>query len=48
MEKQTGFLGISSSFWGVIVILALVAGAIVICALVLLAFGLDVGRVLSS
>jgi len=48
MEKQAGFLGTSSSFWGVIVILALVAGVILICALVLLAFGLDIGGVLSS
>lgn len=48
MEKQTGFMGISSSFWGVIVILALVAGVILLCALVLLAFGLDIGGVLSS
>ncbi len=43
MEKQTGFLGFSSSVWGVIGILSLLAGAIVVCALVLLAFGLDIG-----
>ena len=42
MQKQTGFLGITASVWGVIGILALLAGAIVICALVLLAFGLDI------
>jgi hypothetical protein len=48
MEKQTGFLGISSAAWVVIGILALGAGALVICALVLMAFGIDVGGVLSS
>lgn len=48
MDKQTGFLGISSSAWVVIGILALGAGALVICALVLMAFGIDVGGVLSS
>lgn len=48
MEQQAGFLGISSSGWRVIGILALVAGAILLCALVALAFGLDVGKVVSS
>ena len=48
MEKQTGFLGISSAAWVVIGILALGTGALVVCALVLMAFGLDVGGVLSS
>lgn len=48
MEKQIGFMGTSSSFWGVIGILVLVAGLILICALVVLAFGLDIGGVLSS
>ncbi len=46
MEKQTGFLGISSAAWVVIGILALGAGALVICALVLMAFGIDVSGVL--
>jgi hypothetical protein len=48
MEKQAGFMGISNSVWGVIGILALVGGLILICALVVLAFGLDIGGVLSS
>lgn len=48
MEKQISFMGTSSSFWGVIGILVLVAGLILICALVVLAFGLDIGGVLSS
>jgi|GEM_PF-1200674 len=43
MEKQTGFLGISSSAWGVFGMLALAAGALVICALVVMMFGLDIG-----
>jgi hypothetical protein len=48
MEEQTGFMGISSAAWVVIGILALGASALVICALVLLAFGIDVGGVFSS
>jgi hypothetical protein len=47
MEKQTDFLGISSRAWCVIGVLSLAAGAMVICALVLFAFGVDVGGVLS-
>ena len=44
MEKQTGFLGISSAAWVVIGILALVmGGAIVIWAILFLAFGLTIG-----
>jgi hypothetical protein len=43
MEKQTGFLGISPSVWGVIGIVAILAGATMICALVALMFGLDAG-----
>ncbi len=43
MEKQTGFLGILSSAWGVFGILVLVTGVIAICALVLLAFYIDIG-----
>jgi len=46
MEKQTGCQGISSSAWSVIGIVALVVGAIVICALVAMMFGLDIGEVL--
>ena len=47
MEKQTGLLGISSWAWCVIGLLGLAAGAMLICALVLFAFGVDVGGVLS-
>ncbi len=44
METQTGFLGISSRAWVVIGILtAVVGGAIIIWALLLLAFGLSIG-----
>ena len=44
MEKKTGFLGIPSSAWVVIGILALMGGgAIVTCALVALAFGVSIG-----
>ncbi len=44
MEKQTGFLGISSSVWVVIGILAaVVGGGIVIWAILFLAFGLTIG-----
>jgi len=44
MEKQTGFLGISSAAWVVIGILALMGGgAIVIWALLALAFGVSIG-----
>lgn len=44
METQTGFLGISSRAWVVIGILtAVVGGAIIIWALLLLAFGLTIG-----
>jgi len=44
MEKQTGFLGISSSAWVVIgIVAAVLAGAIVIWALLFLAFGLTIG-----
>jgi hypothetical protein len=47
MEQKTSFLGISGPAWAVIGVLALAAGAMVLCALVTLAFGLDVGGVLS-
>ena len=47
MEKQTDFLGISSWAWCVMGLLGLAAGAMVICALVLFAFGVDVGGVFS-
>ncbi|MGB7063015.1 MAG: hypothetical protein WBF13_11770 [Candidatus Zixiibacteriota bacterium] len=40
METQTGFLGISSWAWCVMGLLGLAAGAMVLCALVLVAFGL--------
>jgi len=44
MEKKTGFLGISSSAWVVIGILALViGGAIIIWAVLFLVFGLTIG-----
>ena len=44
MEKQTGFLGISSRAWVVVGILtAVVGGAIIIWAVLLLAFGLTIG-----
>ena len=44
MEKQTGLLGISSSAWIVIGILAaVVSGGIVIWALLFLAFGISIG-----
>ena len=46
MENQTSPRGISSSAWGVIGIVAAVAGLLVICAMVVLAFGVDVGGVL--
>jgi hypothetical protein len=48
MEKQIGFMGISNSVWGVLGILAIVVGVLLLCALVLLAFGMDIGGVLSS
>lgn len=47
METQTGFLGISSWAWCVMGVLALAGGAMVLCALVLFAFGVDIGGVLS-
>jgi len=40
-------MGISSSAWIVISILALLGGAMLICALVLVAFGVDIGGVIS-
>jgi hypothetical protein len=40
MEKQTGLLGISSWAWCVMGVTALAAGAMVVCALVLVAFRL--------
>ena len=44
MEKQTGFWGISRSTWVVIGILALVmGGAIIIWAILALAFGVSIG-----
>jgi hypothetical protein len=46
MENQTSPLGISGSTWGVIGIVAAVAGLLVICAFVVLAFGVDIGGVL--
>ena len=48
MEKQTGLMGMSNSVWSVIIVLALVAGVLLLCALVFLAFGLDISGVLSS
>jgi len=47
MEKQTGLLGISSWAWCVIGLLGLAAGAMLILALLLFYFGVDVGGVLS-
>jgi len=43
LEKQTGLLGLSNSAWGVIGIVVLVVGALGFLALILLAFGLDIG-----
>ncbi|MCK4858177.1 MAG: hypothetical protein KAT58_09430 [candidate division Zixibacteria bacterium] len=45
MEKQTGFLGISTTAWGVVGMLSLAIGALVLCALVVMMFGLDIGKV---
>ena len=47
MEKQTCFLGIPSTAWGVMGILAMLTGMIALCALVALMFGLDIGGVIS-
>ncbi len=47
MEQKNGFMGIPNSTLGVIGILVLVGGALALCALVVLAFGLDVGGVLN-
>ncbi|MFH1374602.1 MAG: hypothetical protein ABII79_12480 [bacterium] len=46
MENQTKPLGLSGSAWGVIGIVAAVVGLLVICAFVVLAFGVDIGSVL--
>ncbi len=43
MEKQNGLPGLSIKAWGVFGLLAVAAGAMVICALVLLAYGIDIG-----
>ena len=43
MEKQNGFSGLSIKAWGVFGLFAVAAGAMVLCALVLLAFGIDIG-----
>ena len=43
MEQQAGFLGISGTAWRWIGVLALVMVALAFCAMVLLAFGVDIG-----
>jgi hypothetical protein len=45
MEKQNGFPKMLNSVWGVIGLLSIVAGLMLFCALVVLAFGLDIGGV---
>ncbi len=45
MEEQTGFMGMSGKIWGVIGVLSLAFGILVICALVAMMFGMDVGGV---
>jgi hypothetical protein len=47
MEQQAGPLGLSGKAWGIIGIAALAAVALLICAAVLLAFGVDVGGAFS-
>lgn len=47
MEQRTGLMGISGKAWGVIGITALAFGALIICALVLMAYGIDVTNVVS-
>lgn len=43
MEKQNGFLGLSSKAWLALGVLGLAGTSMLICALVLLAFGVDAG-----
>lgn len=43
MEQQNDSRGLSGTVWGVIGIVALVAGLLVICALVVMMFGVDIG-----
>jgi len=45
MEEQTGYLGVSGKTWAVIGILSFAVGTLVICALVAMLFGMDVGGV---
>jgi hypothetical protein len=48
MVSQIGFMGISSRAWAVIGIVAGVVGILLIGAMVLLAFGWNIGDVISS
>ena len=43
MERQNGLLGRSNSFWAVAGLMSLAGAALVICALAVFIFGLDIG-----
>ena len=43
MEKQTGFLGISNPVWAVVAMGAVAVALLVVCALIAMMFGVDIG-----
>lgn len=47
MEKRSEFLGVSGKAWFALCAFGLAGGAMALCALVLLAFGLDIGGIAS-
>jgi len=43
MEKQTGLLGLPKSIWVIVGMMGLASVALMLCALIILAFGVDIG-----